>query len=79
MHKSTKTLRLSVQKKMESLAKKAGSQANLAKELNLTTGSISRMVKGHIMPGTRVCILIESKYGIKKESLRPDLFLLSER
>lgn len=69
-------LRLSVQKKMAALCKKAGSQANLAKELKLSTASINRMINGHIMPGPRVCVLVESKYGLKKEDLRPDLFLL---
>ena len=66
-----------VQKIFKDLAKKEGSQFNLAKALRLTKPAISQLISGIFLPSARICLIIESKYGIKKEELRPDIFMLN--
>lgn len=56
------------------LCNKFGSQTNLAKELNISSASISQYILGRAFPNPKLCLLIEEKYGTKKERLRPDLF-----
>lgn len=66
-----------IQQILKGLAKQAGSQLKLAQSLNIKKPSISQLISGKYLPSARVCVLIESKYGIKKEDLRPDIFLLN--
>lgn len=66
-----------IQQTLKALAKQAGSQLKLAHSLNIKEPSISQLINGKHLPSARVCMLIESKYGIKKEDLRPDIFLLN--
>jgi DNA-binding transcriptional regulator YdaS (Cro superfamily) len=52
----------------------AGSQTELAKLFGITESAISQMVNGKFLPSARICVVIENKFGIKKEELRPDIF-----
>ncbi len=62
---------------LKNLAKKAGSQEALARELHITPSSLSHLINGRFVPSARVCVLAESKYGVKKEDLRPDIFMIN--
>lgn len=73
----TEKEKLHVQKIFKNLALKEGSQYKLARAMRLTEASISQLVNGKYLPSARLCMIIEAKYGIKKEELRPDIFLLS--
>jgi DNA-binding transcriptional regulator YdaS (Cro superfamily) len=73
----SKKEREKVQKLMKKAAVIAGSQYRLAKDLRISESAVSKLVNGKFLPSVRVCVLIESKYGIKKEDLRPDIFLLN--
>lgn len=62
---------------LKHVAKQSGSQRKLAKFLHVTESTISQLIKGTFLPSPRMCVLIEHKYGIKKEELRPDIFMLN--
>jgi ribosome-binding protein aMBF1 (putative translation factor) len=66
--------RKNIQKIFRNLSFKEGSQKSLGKKLNITESAISKLIHGEFLPGARLCILLESEYGIKKEEIRPDIF-----
>jgi hypothetical protein len=51
-----------------------GSQVQLAHSLRLSKSAICQLLHGIFLPSARLCVIIERKYGIKKEALRPDIF-----
>lgn len=58
------------------LSHHVGSQRKLADALNIGESAVSQLVNGNFLPGVKLCVLIESKYGIRKEILRPDIFVI---
>lgn len=73
----TKKQREHIQKVFLSLSKQIGNQTKLAVSLNLSRQTISLIINGTNLPGAHICLLIESRYGIKKETLRPDIFIIT--
>ena len=59
------------------LSHHVGSQKKLADELEVGESAISQLIKGNFLPSAKICVMIEAKYGIKKETLRPDIFVVS--
>jgi len=57
----------------EVILKSGGTQASLASVLGVSDNAVSKWVKRGLIPIARV-IEIETKLGIKRELLRPDLF-----
>lgn len=72
--KLTKEERENVKNILNKLTAQVKTKTELAKSLNISKGALSLLLQGDFLPGARVCILIENKYGIKKEDLRPDIF-----
>ena len=62
---------------LKNAAKLAGSQQTLAKNLHITESSLSQLLSGKYLPSARVCVLLEAKYKIKKEDIRPDIFMIN--
>ncbi len=73
----TKKQREYVQQVFIKLSKQVGNQNKLASSLNLTKQAISQIVTGKNLPCAHLCILLETRYGIKKEILRPDIFTIN--
>lgn len=65
-----------IQKVFIDLSKQLGNQNKLAASLGLSKQAISQIITGKNMPSAHLCLLIESRYGIKKEILRPDIFTI---
>lgn len=59
---------------LKSLVKQSDSQQKLANLLHITEPALSHLINGKSLPSARVCVLIEAKFGIKKEEIRPDIF-----
>jgi len=66
-----------IKKTFSRLSKQLGNQNRLAAALNTSRQTISLIIKGTNLPGAHLCLLLESRYGIKKETLRPDIFLFN--
>lgn len=66
-----------IQQIFKDLVKREGSQVKLAAILRVTEPAISQWIKGTCLPSAHICILIESKYGINKEDIRPDIFMIN--
>ena len=73
----TQTQKRKAQQILKELVKKHGSQHVLAKALQITPASFSQLLSGKFVPCARVCVLLEAKYGIKKEDIRPDIFMIN--
>lgn len=63
-----------IQQILKDLVKKTGSQQALAKSLHITEPALSHLINGKSLPGARVCVLAEAKFGVNKEDIRPDIF-----
>jgi DNA-binding transcriptional regulator YdaS (Cro superfamily) len=75
--KLTENQKRRVQQIFKDLVKKMGTQNKVAISLQITEPSLSHLIKGKTLPSARVCVLIEAKYGIKKEDIRPDIFMIN--
>lgn len=73
----TQQQRKRIQQILKDLVKKHGPQHKLAKSLQITSASLSQLISGKFVPCARVCVLAEAKYGIKKEDIRPDIFMIN--
>ncbi len=62
---------------IKDLVKKEGTQHKLAVSLHITEPSLSQLINGKYLPSARVCVLAEAKYGVKKEDIRPDIFMIN--
>lgn len=59
------------------LSKQIGNQNKLAASLGVCRQTISLIIHGKNLPGAHICLLIDLRYGIKKETLRPDIFMIN--
>ena len=62
---------------LKCLTRKSLSNRKIAQYLRISDSAFSQMLNGSMLPSPRICVLIENKYGIKKEELRPDIFRLN--
>lgn len=74
MQAFTEKERQRVKSIFKDLAEVEGSQVHLAHSLRLTKSAICQLIHGIFLPSARLCVIIEKRYGIKKEELRPDIF-----
>lgn len=51
-----------------------GAKAALARDLGITKTWLSMVISGRSLPSAALCIEIERRTGVKRETLRPDLF-----
>ena len=65
-----------IQKKLKEAVLLAGSQVALSRILHITEASLSQLLNNRFLPSARICVLLEAKFGFKKEQMRPDIFLI---
>lgn len=54
--------------------KPRGAKAALARDLGITKTWMSLIISGRSLPSAALCVEIESRTGVRREVLRPDLF-----
>lgn len=56
------------------LDKPYGAKAALARDLGITKTWLSMVITGRALPSATLCLEIERQTGVRRETLRPDLF-----
>ncbi|MBF0482256.1 MAG: helix-turn-helix domain-containing protein [Desulfovibrionaceae bacterium] len=52
------------------------SKISLARELGITPQHLNAVLRGRVKPSAALAVKLETRAGVPKESLRPDIFSL---